>query len=192
MNILFKTAGDDFTARAIRAEATLTQMEDFNQPGKRHVKPSAVSYTTCISAWARSNHSQKVPKAQAILRRMEEAYRDGNLDAKPNLLAYNALMNSCSFPVGAADKRFDSVQVLLDTLEELRDSDYGNPDDISYATALKAFGRCIPPGNIRYELVEQEFERCCKDGQVSDFVLRVLEHACPEVYIKHFGNENTT
>lgn len=190
MNILFKTAADNFSSRAISAESMLTEMEDLYRSGKRHVKPSAVSYITCISAWARSNHRQKVPKAQAILRRMEEAYRDGNLDAKPNLLAYNALLNSCSFPVGAADKRFDSVQVVLDTLEELRDSDYGNPDDISYATALKAFGRCTPPGNIRYELVEQEFERCCSDGQVNDFVLRELEHACPEVYIKHFGNKN--
>ena len=193
MNILLKTpgCGDDFASRAERVEAILNQMEDLYQSGRRHVKPSAVSYITCISAWARSNHRQKVLRAQAILRRMEQAYRSGNLDAKPNLLAYNALLNSCSFPIGNdAHERFHVARVALDTLEELRNSNYGNPDDITYATVLKTLGRCIPRGSILNEMVEKEFESCCQDGQVNDFVLRELDHASPEVYIKHFGNED--
>lgn len=193
MNILLKTPcdGDNSAARAARVEALLNQMEDLYQSGRQDVKPSTVSYITCISAWARSNHRQKVPRAQAILRRMEESYRSGNIDAEPNLLAYNALLNSCSFPIGNdGSERFDVAKVALDTLEELRDSNYGNPDDITYATVLKTLGRCIPPGKIRDEMVEKEFERCCNDGQVNDFVLRELDHASPKVYIKHFVNKD--
>lgn len=187
MNILSKGRLVD---SADRAEVMLNEMESLCESGRQQVKPSAVSYITCISAWARSNNREKVPRAQAILERMKEAYRCGDLDVKPTLLAYNALMNGCSFPVGGVDERAHAVSVVMDTLRELRDSDHVHPDHITYATALKAFGRCVPPGKSCDELVEQEFENCCVDGQVNDFVLRELQQASIKVYRNHFGNED--
>lgn len=187
MNILTKAR---LTDSAERAEALLNEMHSQYESGAQHLKPTEVSFVTCISAWAKSNNFHKVPRAQAILERMKESYRSGNMDAKPTVLAYNALLNACSFPVGGADERAHSVSVVKHSLEELQDSDNIHPDHVTYATALKTFGRCLPPGERRDEIVEKAFESCCRDGQANSFVLSELRHASFNVYGKHCGKEN--
>ncbi len=188
MNILAKARMDD---SAERAEGLLNEMESLYESGNQQVKPSAVSYVICISAWAKSNDREKVPRAQAILRRMKEAYRCGNLDAKPTLSANNALLNACGFPVGGPNERSHAATVVMETLKELDESNDISADHVSYATALKAFGRCIPPGKSRDDLVEREFQKCCIEGLVNDFVLRELERASLTVHSKLFGSEDS-
>ena len=187
MDILSKGSGTDL---GVRAEAILNQMEKLYQSGRQKVKPSANSYRTCMSAWARSNHCGKVPRAQAILDRMKEASRSGDRDLRPCVLAYNTLLNCCSFPVGGPDEREYAASVVLKTLQELRDSDTGGPDFISYLSALKAIGRCIPCAKRRDELVEKEFACCCDDGQVNELVLQELQQASANEYTKQFGSAN--
>jgi len=188
MNILAKAGLEDSAARA---EAILDEMEALYEAGKQEVKPSVVSYITCISAWAKSNSLQKVPRAQALLHRMKGAYETGNVSAKLTLSAYNALLNACSFPLGGDQERSHAASVMVDVLQEIRGSDGTKPDHITYATVLKAFGRCIPPDDkSRDELVEMEFENCCNDGQVNDFVLRELKQASFYVFTKLFGKED--
>jgi hypothetical protein len=68
-------SGQSCIEAAKRTESLLDRMQDLSQchSGLEHLQPNAVSYNTCLSAWARSRDDRALAKAQALCRRMDEA-----------------------------------------------------------------------------------------------------------------------
>ena len=55
---------------------------------------------------------------------------------------------------------------------------YTTPDHVTFATFLKAVSKLIPGGeDRRRQVVDVVFNRCCRDGLVSPFVLQQLSFA---------------
>jgi len=151
------------------------------------VKPNAISYATLINAWGRSSNHDKVTKSLDVLRRMKKAHLDGNEDAKPNVYVYNSILNACSFvSVGGGGgnaklKRAQALQVAMDIMKEMRtmsssgEDDNVAPDHITYGAYFKVIHRNMSPSHERNRLISDEFNNCCKDGQVGNFVMREIQ-----------------
>ena len=76
----------EIQAAAKRAEAILERMQELYEAGNVDIKPDTISFSTVISAWAKSGDPAAAKRAEAILERMQELYEAGNVDVKPNTI----------------------------------------------------------------------------------------------------------
>ena len=135
-----------------------------------------------INAISKSKNEAKAQRALRILRRMDKLYQAGvNKEARPNEVTYTAVLNSCAFPaVLDARTRRKALDTAIFTLEELKASRYGHPNQITYSTFLKAVANLLPDDDeFRRAVIKEAFQQCCKDGQVGDMVLAHLRSAAP-------------
>jgi len=150
--------------------------------------PDAISYTTVISSYARSDITGKARKAQSILYRMIDFFKAGNTDAKPSVYTFNACLNACAYTFDQAEK-VDAFIVAVSTLVLLQE--YTKPDSVTYGTLLKAWCNLIPnEDERRHRIVNSVFLQCCKDGQVGSMVMQQLQYAAtPELYRTLVGKD---
>jgi len=150
----------------------LKRMEDFYSEGYDSVRACTRAYTICLSIIARSRRKNKALKAQELLHRMESEYRGGNSGCRPNVYSYNAVLNAAAFSGRDEKEQETAFKVACLTFDELRMSDYLQPSHVSYGTFLKAIKKLMPESDVRDNLVKGLFRKCCRDGLVSDFVLK--------------------
>lgn len=142
-----------------------------------------VFYTQVINAISKSKDERKAQKALQTLRRMDKLYQAGHTKARPNEVTYTAVLNSCAFPPAVLDARArrKALDVAIFTLQELQGSRYGQPNQITYGTFIKACAELLPDDDdLLRTVVKQAFEQCCQDGQVGDMVLAHLRRAAPK------------
>jgi hypothetical protein len=161
-----------------------------------------------ISAISKSQNEGKAQRALRWLRKMDQLYRAGNPKVKPNEVTYTAVLNSCAHPSERSDRktRLKALDTAIFTLEELRSSMYGQPNQVTYGTFLLACANLLQvedgeqgnDGNgstgmgeeerrlaieaLRRNIIERAFQQCCQDGQVGDMVLSRLRRAAPDLY----------
>lgn len=161
----------------------LQRMEDLYSEGYDSVRPCTRAYSIVLSTIARSRRQNKALKAQELLHRMESEYRGGNSACRPNVYSYNAVLNAAAFSVREEKEHEDAFKVACLTFDELRMSDYLQPSDVSYGTFLKAIKKLMPESEVRENLVKGLFRKCCKDGLVSNFVLKEMaDLSTPDLY----------
>ena len=149
-----------------QAEALLDRIEDV---------ADSYSYCTCINAYAKSESDDKAKKGVAILHRMENAYKNGNKSAKPNVQAFNSCLNCCAYTT-ATEEKIEAFLIAVSAFLMLEK--YTEPDHVTFASFLKAVSKLIPRGEERRrQVVDVVFNRCCRDGLVSPFVLQQLSFA---------------
>jgi pentatricopeptide repeat protein len=184
-NIMMKIASKSGEGGAHRAEMLLNQLEDLYDAGDSKVRPTTISYATCITAWAREHDEEKIFRANDLMRRMKEAYADGNRQAKPNTTSYNALLScyknvSARYDVRRGDQK-DIIDGVLTLLREMRKSDSHRPDAITYITVVKTLVN-LP---IQDERLDVETRRvlslCQEDNQISEQLMRLLKRAAPRL-----------
>lgn len=168
----------------IKAESYLNRMWQLYEAGDNQVKPNDHSYNTVINAISKSQNEFKAQKALRILRRMDLLYQAGNKEARPNEVTYTAVLNSCAFPAAAADEKTlrRALDTAIFTLEELQASRYGQPNQVTYGTFIKACANLIDGDKndkLLRQVIERVFQQCCEDGQVGEMVLAHLRHAAP-------------
>ena len=158
-----------------RAEAILHRMR---------VPPSVHTYTTVIQAFARSQHPDKALRAQAVLQRMKDDFRIAkNPDAQPTIVAYNALMNACEFTFGDIHDVEQAFKVACLAFDEMRSAPDLKMDHVTYGSFLGVINELMPKSDIRNEMVQLVFKRCCSDGQLGSLTLKKLkETAGPALY----------
>lgn len=180
----FACARGDFTKEA---EELLTRMEGMSK-GSAGILPDAISYTSVISSYARSDVKGKAKAAQRILSQMVEAHKAGNARAKPSVFTFNAVLNACAFTFDQKEK-LDAFIVAVSSLVLLQE--YTKPDHTTYGTLLKAWCNLIPKDDERRaRAVNSVFRQCCKDGQVGNMVLTQLKYAAsPELYRTLIGRD---
>ena len=141
----------------------LDRMEELYAEGYESVRPCARAYSIVISTIARSRKKGKAIKAQEILHRMENEYRKGNMAARPTVYSYNAVLNAAAYtPRGDEHEQEEAFKVACLTFDQLRMSDYLKPSHVSFGTFLKAIQNHMPSSQVRDDLVESVFRRCCR------------------------------
>lgn len=137
-----------------------------------------------INAISKSQNKAKAQKALRLLRKMDRLYRSGYKDARPNEVTYTSVLNSCAFPAVLADPRTrrKALDTAIFTLEELQASRYGQPNEITYGTFIKACANLLDGEGdeaLKRMVIEKAFQQCCRDGQVGEMVLAHLRDAAP-------------
>ena len=72
-----------------KAQSILEQMEKLYESGELEEKPSVISYSTVLSAFANSNVNGAAERAESILNRMTDQ------GVSPNAVSYNSVINAC-------------------------------------------------------------------------------------------------
>jgi pentatricopeptide repeat protein len=145
---------------ADRAEAVLNQMAGI-------AKPNVQTYTATIQAYARSQDRDKAKRAQELLQRMKLEYLKGNQDAEPTIYVYNAVLNAAEFTVGNEAELEVAFQVACETFDEVRSSEGLQPDHVTYGSFMGVISQLMPKSDIRNDMVQLVFRRCCMDGQLA-------------------------
>ncbi|KAL3769973.1 hypothetical protein ACHAW5_004785 [Stephanodiscus triporus] len=157
--------------------------EEFYSEGHDSVRPCVRAYSIVLATIARSRRKNKALEAQELLHKMEAEYRGGNSGCRPNVYSYNAVLNAAAFSGREEGELEDAFRVACLTFDELRMSDYLEPSDVSYGTFLKAIKQLMPESDVRDNLVKGLFRKCCRDGLVSNFVLKEMaDLATPDLY----------
>jgi hypothetical protein len=134
-----------------------------------------------INAISKSKNEGKAQKALRMLRRMDKLYQAGNKEARPCEITYTAVLNSCAFPAVLDQRtRRKALDTAIFTLKELQSSRYGQPNQVTYGTFMKACANLLRDDDeMRREVIERAFQQCCRDGQVGEMVLAYLRQAAP-------------
>jgi hypothetical protein len=191
-SVLHAWANSNSKSADMKSQELLNHMWKEYRRGNSCTKPDALAYNTVINTVSKSDREDKAQKALRILRTMDKLYQTGIYeDLKPNEFTYTSVLNSCAFSsVGGQLRRRKAMDTAIFTLEELQESQYGNPNHVTYGMFLKACANLIPMDEERRRVVvEPVFLQCCKDGQVGDIVLKQLRLAAPDdLYQKLLGD----
>lgn len=135
-----------------------------------------ICHLQVINAISKSKNEGKAQKALRILRKMDKQYRAGNKDVRPNEITYTAVLNSCAFPaVHDYRTRRKALDTAMFTLKELQDSRYGQPNQVTYGTFIKACRNLLDDDDDLCRIViKKALEECIKDGQVGQMVLNYI------------------
>lgn len=161
---------------ALRAEALLTRLEE-QAKRDNSLAPDSYSYTSVITAFARSRIPDKAAKSLVILQRMIDSYENGNLEAKPRIHAFNACLNACAFTTSRIDQhQMEAFLITVSIILLLQK--YSKPDSLTYSTVLRACSRLLARDDERRDFISQSiFNRACREGQVDKMVIEQLKFA---------------
>jgi hypothetical protein len=156
------------------------------------VKPSCISYLTCIIAWGRSNDINKFQKVRHLLLRFKDAHLKGQLSGKVSPAVYNAALSVC-YHNTSPEFRQEALDTAVTTMKELRMLSRVHPDHITYLTLFRALRLLLDEAGEerRDSLLEQEFAKCVSDGLVSQEVSGILHEASPRVFEQFFGENSS-
>jgi hypothetical protein len=173
---------------ALFAENILTTLESIGERDPRYL-PDVYSYTSVITAYARSNSPRKAEKAVEIVKRLITARNNGNKSVRMSLFALNAALNACAFVDGGADDKERAFNLAME-LDKMR-RELGltpNQDNTWYGTMLRACSSLLPPSPKREELVDRVFREACEGGCVGRLVLAQMKFAAtPRQYERLLG-----
>jgi pentatricopeptide repeat protein len=182
----------------LKAEALLDLMRRMYDEGNKAVRPDVHSFCSVIngksvffspkayrflcsdisflsSAWARCSKPGKAERAYNLFREMRNLYEAGNPHVRPNVVAVNAVINACAYTNGDVPEQSRAMEIAHKSLKDLENSPYGMPDQVTYGTFLKVCASQLPASSTQQQIVAVLFKKCCKDGQVGNFVLQQLK-----------------
>ena len=172
------------------AELLLLKLEKLYQAERNiDLQPDIHSFSTVVNAWARSIAYGKADRAQKIYRYMMELYRAGNTQVQPNIVIYNSIMNACAYTAGSDIlEQTRAIEIASETFREIERSPFCKPDQVTYGSFLKVCATQMPEGDAKEKAIDAVFRKCCREGQVSELVLRQLQNtATPEQCLKLLG-----
>lgn len=162
------------------ASAVLSRMIEASKKGNKDAMPDVISFSALMDAWAKSKEPGKAKKAQDILHQMIDQSKGGNKNLKPNTISYNTVINACAFSRDSSEEeKEEALLIAVATFNELRTSEFCQPDAISYGMVLKAFNNLANKNEKRNNMSERLFKQCCKDGLVGDLFLNEIKRALP-------------
>lgn len=120
---------------------------------------------------------------------MQQLYEAGNDHLRPNVVAYNAVVNACAYTTdNEIHESSRIVEIAHMTLKAMEQSDYVNPDQVTYGTFLKVCANHMSDCSTRQQVVEVLFKKCALVGQVGNYVIQQLRIvADEELYYRLVG-----
>lgn len=160
---------------AVTAEEILSKLEILGKHNPE-LLPDNYSYTSVITAYARSSARNKAEKALEMIERMTEAQRIGNQSAEITAHTFNAALNACAFVTGTVEEQAKAFEIAT-KLDKLRVESGELGDSTWYGTMLRACSSLIPRSEYREKMVDLFFQEACEKGCVGPLVLQQLRFA---------------
>ena len=157
MNFLAKSKDEGSSRMALRILKTMEASDDPN------IRPNERSYSACINAVARSSDPDRAQVAHEIYQKME----------KPTTQSINGVLSACSFL--PKDKQQDGMSIAIKLIDELKQRREIFPDHITFSTMFKVIGTSMPPSKARKGIARSIFHECCKEGLLSDLVIKNMK-----------------
>lgn len=187
-NTVIKAMRDGTAADAKYAEEILSVLETRGQT-ERHLLPDSYSYTSVITAYGRSDASNKADMALALVKRMILACENGNIAAKPTVHSFNAALNACAFLDGNEEEQSKAFEIAMEVYELLQQHD--EPDQTSFGTLIRVCSALLrPQDKMREEMVDEIFQKACENGCVGRLVVAQMKFAAsPSQHIRLTGRD---
>jgi hypothetical protein len=185
-NTVIKAMRDGTATQAAYAEKVLFKLEE-RGASENEFLPDSYTYTSVITAYARSDAWNKAQKSLQLLERMLQAYKNGNVACKSTVHSFNAALNACAFTQGDEGlkaKAFSICMTIYDLLKKNSEADH-----TSYGTILRCCATLLSPRDkTRQEMVEYMFQKACEQGQVGRLVLNQMRFAAqPHQHLRLTG-----
>jgi hypothetical protein len=182
LKILSKSQSPD---AAHKAQTMLVEMENMST-----VKPSFISYLTCIIAWGRSKDESKFDDVRGLLVRCQESHRTGKLlDNRLAISVYNGVLLVCyhnfeSFPSEA----LETAQFCMEQLRQRKKAVH--PDTTTYLSFFQVLAK-LSDETVRENLLKDELSNCIEDGCMSREVVEFVFRISPRQFQQLFGEKET-
>jgi hypothetical protein len=112
-------------------------MEEQYKMGNRDVKPNTLSYSSVITAWAKSRDPDAGLHGEGILRQMQTLWAAGNAYVQPNTITFNAAISA--WGNGQDPQRVVRAQALFQEMRKMYGSGLRDvrPDVVTYNSLLQ-------------------------------------------------------
>lgn len=168
-----------------QAEEVLDKMlAAYSHKDTTGTKPTAYSYTGVIQAWSRSQQPDKVVRAEALLKQLQQLFElQGDLDLQPTSQTFESVLNCCAYLPRSADPQYrkEGLRISLQTMVDM-ESQGGVVTAYAYFLALKTCYDNTSSTQERVECASVLFDRCCKQGMISDGFIDMLRLCAPHLY----------
>jgi Pentatricopeptide repeat domain len=181
-DIISYTSVIECFSKSKQSDAAKTSVNLFEEVREIYLKlkdptimPNSRTYTMVILSLTKNPTLQSVVKSRELLDELHDRYaatHDPNL--RPSAYPYNYVLNSAASCVGDARDKLDAFQIAATTFNELRKSDFAEPDSYTYCFWFKACISLLPESEFKEKAISCSFECAKKEGLVSDEVLRRL------------------
>ena len=171
---------------AVKATQYLDEYETMGRAKK--LKPHVIVYNNTLNAWASSGRKDALSKMRIILDRMERSRsidKDENSAlVPPDIVSYHTFMKACTHE--ARKNPNESFAYFLSAMYKLTGEDPAIvPESSTFLSVLLCIGQCVVSpkerGDERYlDMLKIVFDRCCKQGLVSQAFLGTLRSILPE------------
>ena len=121
-----------------------------------------------MNAWSQSDDPNKIYRVATLLRDMIRQYEHGDVSLKPDVYVYTTLIKTCAYH--RCETKHDKAKALdiaVNAMATLENTDYGPPNDITYVTMMKAIYQLSESSDQQNSLLETAFRRCAARGLVS-------------------------
>ena len=182
LKVLSRCHSDD---AASKANALLDEMNSMPS-----IKPSSISYLTCIIAWGRSNQTDKFHRVTDLLSSYKEAHSKGELSDRMTVTVFNAALSVC-YHNESVDLGNDAWRTALTTMGEWRKMKRIRPDHTTYLSFFRVMSMLSSLGHDvddRDKMLQEEFAQCTKDGLVSREIVELIHQISPEIFNNIFGD----
>jgi len=153
---------------AIRAKAILDHLEKHAEKNSI-IRADKLTYSMVINAFAGSREADKVERTEEIFQRMT------NAGLQPDVHTYTSIIKGCAYDFDNGEK---SYHIAKKYMNQMRESSQAKPNNISYATMLRACKHLLYQGSMFCDNeVERIFKECCEDGQCCQLVISQLKGA---------------
>lgn len=189
-------------------------LEEMKRRGRKwpDTLPNARTYTSVLTALARTRHSAAATQAEYYLNEMERsglrptvihynAVLDAHakspradkalqaasilehMDVEPDIISYNSVLAAASNSFGKQSLKTNSLKTALGVFSVLRKS--CQPTSLSYYYLAKATRRLLANDNPeRHRLTCKLFRLCCDDGCLNNRILRQILEQLSEVEVR--------
>ncbi len=171
----------------LRAEALLQWMIVKSEEGSKRgvdsavmLRPNARSFSSAISAWARTRAAGKASRARRLLVRMSQMHADGTIKSPPNTYCYTNVINSCAYCIQEAEEKKISLAIAVKTYKELLKDEKVKPSHVTFSTMLTALRNLIENDEKRSNAARTVFETAKDCGQVDSLVVQKLQAVLPQ------------
>jgi hypothetical protein len=134
-------------------------------------------FAAVMNAWSRSDNPQKIHRASALVRDMVRQYEKGDTALKPDVFVYTTLIKTCANNrSGTKQDNVQALQMALNAMATLENTDYGPPNDVTYATIMTAIYRLSGHRSIDHEAhYEAAFRQCIARGLLNNDAMQVFQ-----------------
>ena len=168
---------------AVKATVYLDEYEKMGRAKK--LTPHVIVYNNALNAWASSGRKDALSKMRIILDRMERSDKDENSALVPSdIVSYHTFMKACTYE--ARENPSESFAHFISAMDKLTGEDSAIvPESSTFLSVLLCIRQCVVSPKERcderyLDMLKLVFDRCCKQGLVSQAFVGTLRSILPE------------